>query len=75
MIPVYREFVADMETPVSVLSHFADEPDVFLLESVEGGVLSGPPPHTPLWNELGVMGNRPWDGGARPPGPSPCLWV
>ena len=37
LIPVYREFVADMETPVSVLSHFADEPDVFLFESVEGG--------------------------------------
>ena len=37
LIPVYREFMADMETPVSVLSHFADEPDVFLFESVEGG--------------------------------------
>ena len=37
LIPVYREFMADMETPVSVLSRFADEPDVFLFESVEGG--------------------------------------
>jgi len=37
LIPVYREFMADMETPVSVLSRFADEPDIFLLESVEGG--------------------------------------
>ncbi|MPM40472.1 Anthranilate synthase component 1 [bioreactor metagenome] len=37
LIPVYREFMADMETPVSVLSRFADERDVFLLESVEGG--------------------------------------
>lgn len=37
LIPVSREFMADMETPVSVLSRFADEPDVFLFESVEGG--------------------------------------
>ena len=28
IVPVYREFLADMETPVSVLSRAADE-DVF----------------------------------------------
>ena len=37
LIPVYREMLADMETPVSVLSRFADDASVFLLESVEGG--------------------------------------
>lgn len=37
LIPVYREMLADMETPVSVLSRFAGDDDVFLLESVEGG--------------------------------------
>ena len=37
LIPVYREMLADMETPVSVLSRFAEDENVFLLESVEGG--------------------------------------
>ena len=36
-VPVYREYLADFETPVSVLSRFADDENVFLLESVEGG--------------------------------------
>ena len=37
LIPVSREMLADHETPVSVLSRFAADEDVFLLESVEGG--------------------------------------
>ncbi len=37
LIPVYREILADMETPVGVLQKFADQPQLFLLESVEGG--------------------------------------
>jgi len=37
VIPVCKEYLADMETPVSVLSRFADDEHVFLLESVEGG--------------------------------------
>ncbi|MBQ8753433.1 MAG: chorismate-binding protein [Lentisphaeria bacterium] len=37
LIPVFREKLADMETPVSVLSRFATDENVFLLESVEGG--------------------------------------
>jgi len=37
LIPVYREHLADMETPVSVFARFAREPNAFLLESVEGG--------------------------------------
>ena len=36
VVPVYREYLADMETPVSVLDKFKDDEDVFLLESVEG---------------------------------------
>lgn len=36
-IPVYKEYLADLETPVSVLSRFTDDENVFLLESVEGG--------------------------------------
>lgn len=38
LIPVYREFAADLETPVSVYIKLMDEPgSSFLLESVEGG--------------------------------------
>ena len=36
-IPLYKEIIADTETPVSVLQRFADNDDVFLLESMEGG--------------------------------------
>lgn len=35
--PVFREFLADRETPVSVLTRVSDEESVFLLESVTGG--------------------------------------
>jgi len=37
LIPIYREILADMETPVSTLMKLRHEPHVFLLESVEGG--------------------------------------
>lgn len=38
IVPVYREIVADMDTPVSAFKKLADHTDnVFLLESVEGG--------------------------------------
>ena len=37
IIPVYAERLADIETPVSVLGRFAEEENVFLLESVEKG--------------------------------------
>lgn len=36
-VPVYREYLADLETPVSVLRRFAEDKHVFLFESVEGG--------------------------------------
>jgi len=37
LIPVCKEVLADLETPVSVLRRFADNPNAFLLESIEGG--------------------------------------
>src|SRR5436305_500569 len=37
LIPVYREIVADMETPVSAYRKIGDAQYSFLLESVEGG--------------------------------------
>ena len=37
LIPVYREILADTETPVTALMKLADHPYLFLLESVEGG--------------------------------------
>lgn len=40
-VAVYREFMADRETPVSVLTRAADDSAVFLLESVVGGERRG----------------------------------
>jgi len=37
LIPVYREILADVETPVSVLMKLQHKSHVYLLESVEGG--------------------------------------
>ena len=37
LVPVYREVVADLETPVSAYLKVASGPGSFLLESVEGG--------------------------------------
>ena len=37
IIPVYREILADMETPVSAMAKIDDGPYAYLLESVEGG--------------------------------------
>ena len=37
VIPVYREIMADLETPVSAYLKIASGPFSFLLESVEGG--------------------------------------
>jgi anthranilate synthase component 1 len=37
LIPVYKEILADTETPVSTLMKLRSKPHVFLLESVEGG--------------------------------------
>src|SRR6056297_2955979 len=37
LVPVWREVLADLETPVSVFRKLKDSPHAFLLESVEGG--------------------------------------
>ena len=37
LIPVYKEILADMETPVSAMKKLADSDFAFLLDSVEGG--------------------------------------
>jgi len=37
LVPVYREILADTETPVSVLQRFCERENAFLLESMEGG--------------------------------------
>lgn len=37
LIPVYREILADLETPVSCFLKIGDNPYSYLLESVEGG--------------------------------------
>lgn len=37
LIPVFRELLADAESPVTMLLKLTDRPRVFLLESVEGG--------------------------------------
>lgn len=37
LIPVYREILADMETPVSAFRKIDDGHNAFLLESIEGG--------------------------------------
>ena len=37
LVPVYREILADLESPVSVLQRFCDQENAFLLESMEGG--------------------------------------
>ncbi len=37
LIPVYREILADLDTPVSAFLKMGDRPYAYLLESVEGG--------------------------------------
>ena len=37
VVPVWRDILADMETPVSAFLRIAHRPNAFLLESVEGG--------------------------------------
>ncbi|GIP32398.1 anthranilate synthase component I [Paenibacillus sp. J2TS4] len=38
LIPVVRHLLADVETPIRLFQHFCNEPNAFLLESVEGGL-------------------------------------
>jgi anthranilate synthase component 1 len=41
LVPVYKEYLMDMDSAVSVLSRFVHDEEVFLLESVEGGERRG----------------------------------
>ncbi|HXY62025.1 MAG TPA: anthranilate synthase component I [Nitrospirota bacterium] len=50
LIPVYREILADMETPVSAFRKIDDGHHSFLLESVEGGE---------KWGRYSFLGSRP----------------
>lgn len=37
IVPIYKEILADADTPVTVLARFANNRNAFLLESMEGG--------------------------------------
>jgi len=50
LIPVYREILADTETPIRVFRTLGSEPYAFLLESVEGGE---------KWSRYSFMGMDP----------------
>lgn len=50
LIPVYREILADMETPVSAFLKIRDERYGYLLESMEGGE---------KWARYSFLGSRP----------------
>ena len=46
LIPLYREILADFETPVSAFAKIDHGPSAYLLESVEGGRTGR---GTPFW--------------------------
>jgi anthranilate synthase component 1 len=50
LVPVYREQLADMDTPVSVLNRFAADDYAYLLESIEGGE---------RWGRYSFIGHSP----------------
>jgi anthranilate synthase component I len=50
LIPVYREIMADLETPVTAFLKIREDPYSYLLESVEGGE---------KWARYSFLGNRP----------------
>src|SRR6266446_5174400 len=50
LVPVYREILADLETPVSAFLKIDDGGDAFLLESVEG---------TEKWARYSFLGAMP----------------
>jgi anthranilate synthase component 1 len=51
LVPVYREFLADTETPVSAYLKIQDESFSYLLESAEGGT---------RWGRYSFIGYRPY---------------
>jgi anthranilate synthase component 1 len=50
LVPVYREVIADHDTPVSAFRKVDEGPYSFLLESVEGGE---------KWGRFSLLGSRP----------------
>ncbi len=50
LVPVYREILSDLETPVAALVKFFNDPYLFLLESVEGGE---------KWGRYTFLGSNP----------------
>ena len=50
LIPVYREIMADMETPVTAFMKIRNSPYAYLLESVEGGE---------KWGRYTFLGSQP----------------
>ena len=40
-VAVFKEFLADRETPVAALTRLGDDEEAFLLESVAGGEVRG----------------------------------
>ena len=50
LVPVYREVLADLDTPVSAFRKVDEGPYSFLLESVEGGE---------KWGRYSLIGSRP----------------
>jgi len=68
LVPVYREILADLETPVSAFLKIDRGGDAFLLESVEGGekwarysFLGSAPPRV-LWAKDGAVHHGPPEG-------------
>ena len=50
LVPIYREVIADHDTPVSAFRKVAEGDFAFLLESVEGGE---------KWGRYSLLGSRP----------------
>jgi anthranilate synthase component 1 len=50
VVPVFREILGDLETPVSAFKKIGDAPHAFLLESVEGGE---------KWGRYSFLGTAP----------------
>jgi len=65
LVPVYREILADTETPVSVLQRFADAENAFLLESMEGGETWGRYSFVGVEPDLLLDVDHAAEGGAR----------
>ena len=71
VVPIWREVLADLETPLSAFAKLVGEREGFLLESVE---------HAERWGRFSFLGRDPaltfvargrnleWIGGAAPPG-------